>query len=226
MSEFEYKLSEYKEEDIPSTEIAVSKALELAKTIQTDWTKGKQYQKGNEIIDTFTTDINGDFWMARVSKHKDVSFESFRKGIYENHTEQEVEYIPLLDSYKILQDNIKENWRDVLVHYKFPKLFSDREMTVFITAVQPDPEVKQFLIISLPSDRTVDPEVTRAYYCSIELVTYLEDEDCVEWIAAQTSDACGNIPRWVQNRSVTASVVEDVPHFIEWAKGKYGDENK
>ncbi|KAA8914920.1 hypothetical protein TRICI_002803 [Trichomonascus ciferrii] len=219
MGEFTFELKEYKEEEVPSGEVAAQTALEFTSKIQTEWTKGKDYPKDGCTVKTYNTRLGGDFWMARVSRHGDVGFDAFKKGIFENHTENEVEYIPLLDSFKILGET--GDWRSVLVHYKFPRLFSDREMTVWIAAVQPDPEVKQFVVISLPSDRPIVEDVTRAYYCSIEVVTYLEDEGCVEWLMAQASDACGNIPRWIQDRSVTASVVDDVPHFISWAKQKY-----
>lgn len=97
-------------------------------------------------------------------------------------------------------------------------MFTDREMAVWILTIQPDPEVKQFFVISLPASHAVEPHVTRAEYCAIEMVTYIEAESQVEWIMAQTSDARGNIPRWIQERSVTASVVGDVPCFIKWAK--------
>lgn len=97
-------------------------------------------------------------------------------------------------------------------------MFSDREMAVWILAIQPDPDVKQFLVISLPSSHAVSPNVTRAKYCAIEVITYIETESHVEWLMAQTSDAKGNIPRWIQDRSVTASVAADVPSFVEWAK--------
>lgn len=97
-------------------------------------------------------------------------------------------------------------------------MFTDREMAVWILAVQPDPEIKQFLVISLPSTHGVAPDVTRAEYCAIEMVTYIEAEGHVEWIMAQCSDAKGNIPRWIQERSVTSSVVADVPCFVKWAK--------
>lgn len=106
------------------------------------------------------------------------------------------------------------------VHYKFPKLFSDREMAIWVLAIQPDPTIEQFLVISLPATHPVSSHVTRAVYCAIEVVTYKEEENHVEWIMAQTSDARGSIPRWIQDRSVTATVASDVPSFITWANSQ------
>jgi hypothetical protein len=214
---FLFRLKEHTENDVPDSSLAVKSALEFVNSIHSKWTKGKFYSHGG--VQTYHSRINGDFWMARASKHTDVSFDSFKRGLLENHTDNEVKYIPLLESFKRLPSVDKlPGWECTLVHYKFPRFFSDREMTIWLHAVQPDPEVKQFIVISLPADRTVSEHVARAYYCSIELVTYNEQEECVDWLMAQTSDACGNIPRWLQDRSVTSSVVADVPHFIAWAK--------
>lgn len=90
-------------------------------------------------------------------------------------------------------------------------------MAIWILSIQPDPEVPQFFVISLPSSHEVSSDVTRAVYCAIEVITYKEEEGHVEWLMAQTSDARGSIPRWIQDKSVTASVASDVPSFIEWA---------
>lgn len=76
---------------------------------------------------------------------------------------------------------------------------------------------KTIFVISLPSAHTVSTHLTRAVYCAIEVVTFKEEEGHVEWLMAQTSDARGSIPRWIQDKSVTASVAADVPSFIGWA---------
>lgn len=220
---FEFNLKKHSKEELPTAIEAGNSAIEFATEIKNSWTKGKTYYKENGVeVNTFNTKSkSGDFWMARVSNHSDVSFEKFKKYILENHTENEVEYIPLLDSFRETDEleNL-ENWRGIRVHYKFPKFFDDREMTVWICAIQPDENKNQFVIISLPADQPVSPGVTQGYYCSLEVVTYDEENECVEWLMAQASDAGGNIPRWIQNNSVTASVVDDVPHFIKWVKNK------
>ncbi|ANB15563.1 hypothetical protein AWJ20_3191 [Sugiyamaella lignohabitans] len=222
---FSFELREFSEAELPNSTVAVQTALNFMSQVKSAWTKGKFYSDG-QVQTYHHTASNGDFWMARESNHKDVSFEEFRSAILLNHTENEVKYIPLLDSFKRLEPVTSpetpdaHDWESLLVHYKFPKFFSDREMTVWLLAIQPNEDVKEFLVISLPSNRPVtDSEhVTQAYYCSIEHVKYNEQEQQVEWLMAQTSDAKGNIPRWIQNKSVTSSVVEDVPHFISWAK--------
>lgn len=213
-----FRLKAYTQEDVPTTSEAAKAALELAEDIRKSWSKGKLYKFPEADVQTYNKRIEGDFWMSRVSRHKDIDYDTFRKWIFENHTENEVKYIPLLDSFKLLEDPVEGHpgWRSILVHYKFPKFFDDREMTVWIAAIEPDAEKKQFVVVSLPSDRDISPGVTEAEYCSVEVVT--QTDDGVEWIMAQASDAKGNIPRWIQDRSVTASVVEDVPSFIKWAK--------
>lgn len=96
-------------------------------------------------------------------------------------------------------------------------MFSDREMAVFVLAIQPDPSINEFFVISLPSAHEVGQHVTRGEYLAIERVTEKEDGS-VEWTMAQTSDSGGSIPRWIQERAVTGSVVADVPSFINWVK--------
>lgn len=221
---FPFKLKAHADSEVPNWKEAAQAALDFASPIQTTWKKGKYYD--HIKVQTYNTRIDGDFWMCRVSKHSDVPFEWFEKGILANHTENEVKYIPLLDSYRPVNDfSAKDNlerWYGAIVHYKFPKFFSDREMAVWILPVAPDPEKKQFVVVSLPSNRPVASDVTQAIYCSLEVVTLLEDGKTVEWLMAQTSDASGSIPRWIQDKSVTASVVEDVPSFVDWARDNYG----
>lgn len=97
-------------------------------------------------------------------------------------------------------------------------MFSDREMAIWVLGVQPDPAVDQFFVISLPSSHKISSHATRAVYCAIEMITYNKKENTIEWLMAQSSDAGGSIPRWVQDKSVTASVAADVPSFITWAR--------
>lgn len=99
-------------------------------------------------------------------------------------------------------------------------------MAVWILCIQPDPSVSQFFVVSLPSTHQVSEDVTRAVYCAVEAVTFNAAENRVDWVMAQTSDARGSIPRWIQDKSVTASVAADVPSFISWAAHKVGRPNQ
>ncbi|CDO53990.1 hypothetical protein DV495_001428 [Geotrichum candidum] len=219
---FDFPLKDFSAAELPPKAQIIAAAHEFVTQIKIDWTKTKVYPHD---VHTYTTRQGNDFWMSRISYHTDVTFDQFKSAILEDHTRNEVKYIPLLDSARdhedepdVIPEDHPDGWKAFTVHYKFPRLFSDREMAVWVLAVQPDPEIKQFIIISVPSSHAVSPHVTRAEYLAIEVVTYIEEEGHVEWIMAQTSDAKGNIPRWIQDKSVTASVVADVPSFIDWAK--------
>lgn len=57
----------------------------------------------------------------------------------------------------------------------------------------------------------------RGRYVSVERVRELHDGAAVEWRMATSSDAGGNIPRFVTNASLPKSIAEDVPSFLKWA---------
>jgi hypothetical protein len=210
-----FKLRQYKDSDIPHSESVSKQALDFAQSAKSSWTNGKQYTKNNSIIQTYKTSLNDDYWVARCSEHSDVPFDVFKKGILENHTENESKYIHMVESYTKLECNVP-NWQSFAVRYKFPTPLTDREMAIWIFAEQID---DQIVVVSLPSYVHKDKKLVKGVYCSIEVVTKLEQG--VEWFMATTSDAGGILPRWVQNMSVMGAIVEDVPQFITWAKKTY-----
>lgn len=60
----------------------------------------------------------------------------------------------------------------------------------------------------------------RGRYVSVELVRELGG-DAVEWRMATSSDAGGNIPRFITNGTLPKSIAEDVPSFLKWMVRKY-----
>jgi hypothetical protein len=58
----------------------------------------------------------------------------------------------------------------------------------------------------------------RGRYVSVELVREHGEE--VEWRMATSSDAGGNIPRFMVNSSLPGKIAEDVPSFIGWLAQK------
>lgn len=65
----------------------------------------------------------------------------------------------------------------------------------------------------------------RGKYVSVERVTERADTagDAVEWRMATSSDAGGNIPRFVVNSSLPGKISEDVPSFLSWLVHKQKD---
>lgn len=81
--------------------------------------------------------------------------------------------------------------------------------------------------VSLPFDHPGCPEKkgseksrVRGRYVSVELVQELND-DSIEWRMATSSDAGGNIPRFVTNGALPKSISEDVPSFLKWMVRKH-----
>lgn len=99
--QFNFPLKEFNSDKLPPQSQVIPAALEFVKQIKVNWTKTKVYPHD---VHTYTNRQENDFWMARVSYHKDVTFEQFRKGILENHTVNEIQYIPLLDSVRTHED--------------------------------------------------------------------------------------------------------------------------
>lgn len=124
--------------DLPSQQAAVQAALELVKQVKIQWTKSKQYHDQGQVVHTYNTRRANDFWMARVSHHPafkgsshrgkghhhhvlnddDITFDVFKKYVLENHTQNELQYIPLLDAYRshtdepdIIPPDSPEGWQ-------------------------------------------------------------------------------------------------------------------
>lgn len=77
--------------------------------------------------------------------------------------------------------------------------------------------------VSIPFNHSACPEKqggeksrVRGKYVSVELVSECDEGARVSWRMATSSDAGGNIPRFVTNASMPSKVSEDVPSFIGW----------
>lgn len=61
----------------------------------------------------------------------------------------------------------------------------------------------------------------RGKYVSVELVREQDGGRQVEWRMATSSDAGGNIPRFVTNASLPSKIAEDVPSFLGWMTRRF-----
>lgn len=116
--------TDYTRENLPPSTYAVQSAIDFVKQVKINWTKGRMFQERGQVVHTFNTRVGSDFWMARVSHHpafKDakhnknakstdilddskITFDVFKRFILEKHTENEVKYIPLLESFRTHED--------------------------------------------------------------------------------------------------------------------------
>lgn len=72
-----------------------------------------------------------------------------------------------------------------------------------------------------PEKQGAEKSRVRGKYVSVELVREVEDGKRVEWRMATSSDAGGNIPRFVTNSALPKSIAEDVPSFLRWMMRRY-----
>ncbi|CAI8508998.1 unnamed protein product [Hanseniaspora opuntiae] len=61
-----------------------------------------------------------------------------------------------------------------------------------------------------------DSEKIKCYYVSVEMLKYNSNEQRLEWCMATTSDAGGNLPKFLQKWGIDKAIVEDVPSFLQY----------
>ncbi|WVN86851.1 uncharacterized protein L203_102025 [Cryptococcus depauperatus CBS 7841] len=153
-------------------------------------------------------------------------YERFRRGLLEYHSENEREYIESCretECLHVYKKHVAEVWR---LTYKTPPPTNPRTFVVLLLSrelITSPPGERSFMNISLPFVHPDCPEKkggekgrVRGKYVSVERVKELEGGRQVEWSMVTSSDAGGNIPRFVTNRSLPSSIAEDVPSFLSW----------
>ncbi|WWD20254.1 hypothetical protein CI109_104730 [Kwoniella shandongensis] len=161
-----------------------------------------------------------------MSNRPDGLYERFRRGLLEYHSENEREYIEACretEPLHIYQKHVAEVWR---LTYNTPPPTNPRTFVVLLLSreLKSEPRGQRaFMNISIPFLHPDCPEKkggeksrVRGKYVSVERVRELESGDGVEWRMATSSDAGGNIPRFVTNGSLPNSIAEDVPSFLKW----------
>ncbi|WVQ79236.1 hypothetical protein IAT38_001332 [Cryptococcus sp. DSM 104549] len=153
-------------------------------------------------------------------------YERFRRGLLEYHSENEREYIEACretECLHVYKKHVAEVWR---LTYKTPPPTNPRTFVVLLLSreliTEPRGE-REFMNISLPFVHPDCPEKkgaekgrVRGKYVSVERVREIKGGKEVEWRMATSSDAGGNIPRFVTNQSLPGSISEDVPSFLSW----------
>ncbi|KAJ4361930.1 hypothetical protein N0V83_010871 [Neocucurbitaria cava] len=91
---------------------------------------------------------------------------------------------------------------------------------------------RHFMVVSIPVTHADAPPRTgmvRGYYESIEMIREIPLKDSgeneaetnpVEWIMVTRSDPGGGIPRFMVERNVPSSIVQDALKFLDWACAK------
>ncbi|RDK40470.1 hypothetical protein M752DRAFT_328490 [Aspergillus phoenicis ATCC 13157] len=175
-----------------------------------------------------------------------ASWEEFRSGLRENHSENEMDYTPSVTSVVRLVEwpsevDVEGGWGKVDVHVNLIThtfhptiLIAPRSFLVLVISADRAAaagERQGFVTIQIPLAVESSPEAVRkeimaavprntifASYASVEEV--VATESGLQWTMATTSDAGGAIPRWIQRSwtmgGVPKAVVADVGLFLAW----------
>ena len=89
---------------------------------------------------------------------------------------------------------------------------------------------RHFMVVSIPVTHPDTPPrngMIRGFYESIEMIREIPlpasddaETNPVEWIMVTRSDPGGGIPRFMVERSVPSSIVQDAVKFLDWACAK------
>ncbi|SCU90024.1 LAME_0E06700g1_1 [Lachancea meyersii CBS 8951] len=185
-------------------------------------------------VQTYHTNRNNEYWLSRVSEHKvDVSLYerlvkvlngSVKEGtnwILPDRTARsrvEKDYIETLNRVEIVETT-ESGWVGVNLEYELGKPLTTREFNEWVYVVPPsateEPDTETCMVVSVVADAPLRDSVahTHAVYASVETLDYNSKTQNLVWKMATTSDAGGNVPKWIQNTMIAKTVAKDVIHF-------------
>ncbi|KAK4689424.1 hypothetical protein P7C73_g651, partial [Tremellales sp. Uapishka_1] len=202
----------------------------IVRTLSERFSRKPVPEKDSVVLETSTeepAEMNAVDRQAHVmATSPEGIYERFRRGLLEYHSENEREYIESCretECLQIFQKNIAEVWR---LTYVTPAPTNPRTFVILLLSreIRTEPAGERaFMNISLPFEHPSCPPKqggeksrVRARYVSVEEVRESHAGGRVEWNMATSSDAGGNIPRFITNTSLPSKIAEDVPSFIEW----------
>ncbi|CAG88092.1 DEHA2E12540p [Debaryomyces hansenii CBS767] len=232
--------------DLDSEDLC-NQAKSITDSIEKTWKEDKKYTyKLNKLnsdinVQTYHNDrLNDDYWSARVSALKEVSFndrkEYFSKleeyivgsmnCLEKTHTEYEKQYIHELVDYELKPITLKPN-KDfdtftylARLEYKFPFPLKRRVFFELIHICKSRTESLSY-VISLAIDpkffQSESSRMVNARYTSVEKIFYGNSTDDLEWKMATCSTPGGSIPGWLSKLSINSAIAKDVPSFLNWS---------
>lgn len=243
---FELVATPYRKQDLPvSRDEVLQVAQQMADGVEKGWKKGKLYKFKNpggeeHQVQTYSVNHGSEFWLSRRSTHK-ISRETYDQIIrYLNGSERaeddrwvledrttrsrlEKEYIEVLSDFEILEVT-SSGWVLVNLEYDLGKPLTIRDFNEWVYPIEPFTEAggtETSMVVSLNADvpmkqSSVDKNHTPAYYVSVERLRYNYKTQELEWLMCTTSDAGGNVPKWIQNATIAKTVAKDVPYLFEF----------
>ncbi|CAD6584290.1 MAG: hypothetical protein TREMPRED_003790 [Tremellales sp. Tagirdzhanova-0007] len=156
-------------------------------------------------------------------------YERFRRGLLEYHSENEREYIEACretECLQVFQAHVAEVWR---LTYVTPPPTNPRTFVVLLLSreVKSGPPGQRCFMNGESEGSIIDAWKSLKRRASLATVRApglpgkgpwreFTCERKVEWKMATSSDAGGNIPRFMTNSSLASSISEDVPSFLKW----------
>lgn len=225
-------------------------AQAMASNVEKEWKKGKLYKfknaNGQEFqVQTYSKSHGSEYWLSRRSKHKVDKATYERIVYYLNGSERakdgqwelkdrskrsrlEKEYIEVLSDYEVLEIT-ESGWVLVNLEYDLGKPLSIRDFNEWVYPIEPFTDsttgIETSMVVSLNADipmkqSSVEKNHTPAYYTSVERLCYDYTTEELEWLMCTTSDAGGNVPKWIQNATIAKTVAKDVPYLFEFLSKK------
>ncbi|GAA5967010.1 hypothetical protein JCM11641_000414 [Rhodosporidiobolus odoratus] len=188
-----------------------------------------------------TADTEHYKWHVRQSKlaSQQGTYDQLKKGLLENHSLNEKEYIESCTEAKQLKvvfPGELEVWQtkynnSPASNRDFTFALLTRETTPSTSTTAPTPTsadsgaivspgstpLRSFVVVSIPVNAPVEKGFVRGRYVSVEHVQETEEGGTV-WTMAVSSDPGGWVPRLISDWVMPGKVSEDVPSFLEWMK--------
>ncbi|SCV04581.1 LANO_0G11078g1_1 [Lachancea nothofagi CBS 11611] len=188
-------------------------------------------------VQTYYTNREKEYWLSRVSEHHldAATYErlvkvlngSVKEGSHWELPDRtarsriEIDYIETLTHVEVLETT-DSGWVAVNLEYELGKPLTTREFNEWVYVVPPfkssDNDIETSIVVSLVADAPLNDPVahTHATYASVETLEYNLKTEQLTWKMALTSDAGGNVPKWVQNSMIAKTVAKDVSYMLEW----------
>ncbi|EDO18305.1 hypothetical protein Kpol_1039p56 [Vanderwaltozyma polyspora DSM 70294] len=193
-------------------------------------------------VQTYNKHIDSDFWMSRVSHHK-IDKDTYYKIVYYLNgskkdpktgkwvmkdrafrSKMEKEYIEVLNKFEILEQT-DSGWVLVNLEYELGKPLATREFNEWVYPIEPykskSSKLETSMIVCLVANRplkesTIHENHTKAYYASVEKLEYDYEKEELIWTMCTTSDAGGNVPKFLQNATIAKTVAKDIPYLFDY----------
>ncbi|KAF9014103.1 hypothetical protein BDQ17DRAFT_1342074 [Cyathus striatus] len=214
-----------KPSEIPSDEIILAEAENILKSAST-WKAGKKFY---DQVQTYSKPKGpGDDapWHLRVSEHPadEVTFDQMWEKLGKDKANNEKEYIHQIKKVTKVKE-LSPTATIWTMYYTFMPPISPRVFTELQVCILSESSPRVGTIISLPVDLSEDEELAKleeqgvhGRYASVERITELENGS-TEWRLAVTSTPGGSIPSFLAESSMSKTIAQDVPSFLNWYKG-------